>query len=207
MTMLKKKDTLIIYGCGGHARSVADVGVSNGLTNITFVDKNARDQETIFNFDVIKTLSHETKKPSIVAIGDNKERADLFDHLKENHHELVPLIAHDAYISPFAKIESGVFVGHHAHIGPNAKIDENTIINTRCVVEHDCVVGKHCHISINANLAGKSKIGDFVMVGAGATVIDFVQVCSHVMIGAGAVVVDDITEPGTYVGVPARRIK
>ena len=32
-------------------------------------------------------------------------------------------------------------------------------------------------------------------------------ICDNAVIGAGAVVTKDITEPGTYVGIPARKIK
>ena len=34
-----------------------------------------------------------------------------------------------------------------------------------------------------------------------------VTVCDDVVIGAGSVVTKDITEPGTYVGNPARRLR
>ena len=45
------------------------------------------------------------------------------------------------------------------------------------------------------------------MCGAGSTIIDKVKICDYVVIGAGAVVTDDITKPGIYVGIPARKIK
>lgn len=59
----------------------------------------------------------------------------------------------------------------------------------------------------NATICGRTTIGDNVLVGAGSTVIDKVNVCSGVVIGAGAVVTTDIVEQGEYVGIPARRIK
>ena len=37
--------------------------------------------------------------------------------------------------------------------------------------------------------------------------IDKISVCDNVIIGAGAVVIEDIMEAGTYVGIPAKRIK
>jgi acetyltransferase-like isoleucine patch superfamily enzyme len=49
-------------------------------------------------------------------------------------------------------------------------------------------------------------LGDRVSVGTNATVMP-VTVCDDVVIGAGAVVTKDITEPGTYVGNPARRLR
>ncbi|HSW93398.1 MAG TPA: NeuD/PglB/VioB family sugar acetyltransferase [Gammaproteobacteria bacterium] len=200
MSTLKK--SLVIYGCGGHARSLADVALSNGIEQLIFVDNDARDNEKQFGFDVVKNFSLEKTTECILALGDNKQRAALFDSLKNN---IISLISIHAHIGKNAEIAKGVFVGNGAHIGPNAKIGENTIINTHAVVEHDCVIGKHSHISVNAVVAGKSTVGDFVMIGTGATVIDRIKMCSHVTVGAGAVVVRDITEPGTYVGVPARK--
>ena len=45
------------------------------------------------------------------------------------------------------------------------------------------------------------------VIGAGATVSNNLQICGGCMIGAGAVVIKSITESGTYVGVPAEKIK
>ena len=45
------------------------------------------------------------------------------------------------------------------------------------------------------------------MLGIGAVVSNNCTVVSDCMIGAGSVVVRDITEPGTYAGVPVRKVK
>jgi UDP-N-acetylbacillosamine N-acetyltransferase len=197
-------NAFIIYGCGGHARSVADVCLFNDIEDLLFVDEQVREQEKLFGFDVVNLLPKHSL-PCIVAIGDNHKRAQLFTTLKNSHHLLSTVIAHDAYVSRHANLALGVFVGHAVHIGPNVSIDENTIINTRSIIEHDCKIGKHSHVSVNSVVAGRSQLGEFVMIGTGAVVINNVKICSHVTIGAGAVVIDDITEPGTYVGVPARK--
>ncbi len=49
-------------------------------------------------------------------------------------------------------------------------------------------------------------VGRDTFIGAGATIVNGVSICGGVIIGAGAVVVRDVTEPGTYAGVPAKRI-
>lgn len=41
----------------------------------------------------------------------------------------------------------------------------------------------------------------------GVIVSNDISICEDCMIGAGAVVVKNIDIPGTYVGVPAKRIK
>ena len=56
-------------------------------------------------------------------------------------------------------------------------------------------------------MSGGVSIGDHTFVGAGAVVIHGVRIVAGCLIGAGAVVTDDLTEPGTYVGAPARRIR
>lgn len=55
-------------------------------------------------------------------------------------------------------------------------------------------------------LAGAVKVGRGSWLGIGSIVSNNVNIISDSKIGAGAVVVRDITEPGTYVGVPVRRI-
>lgn len=55
-------------------------------------------------------------------------------------------------------------------------------------------------------LAGTVKVGRGSWLGIGSIVSNSVNIISDSKIGAGVVVVRDITEPGTYVGVPVRRI-
>lgn len=206
MKKSEEASALIIYGCGGHARSVADVALHNGIKHLIFVDKQAKKNEKLFEFDVINDFTEQYHDRCIVAIGDNQERSKIFDQLIKKNINVISLFSHNAYLGKNAQLDAGVFVGHAAHIGPNVKIGAATLINTHCIVEHDCLIGKYCHISVNAVVAGKTQIGDFVMIGAGATVIDRLHICSHVTIGAGSVVVQSINEPGTYVGIPAKRI-
>ena len=50
--MLQKSNSCIILGCGGHARSVADIALHNGFTDLIFVDDKANKEEFIFDFPV-----------------------------------------------------------------------------------------------------------------------------------------------------------
>ena len=69
------------------------------------------------------------------------------------------------------------------------------------------MIGDYCHIAVGARVAGTVRLGDNVWLGAGATIKNNVTLCADCIIRAGAVVVKDIKEPGTYVGVPAKKIK
>lgn len=198
-------DTLLIIGCGGHARSVADVAFSSGISNLAFWDVNARENETLFTFPVLSSESVLEKSNQIFcAIGDNQERSEYFKKFEEKN--IINIISKNTYIAPSSTLGRGVFIAHGAHVGPMAVIGDNTIINTHAVIEHECNIGKHSHISVNTTITGRCTIGDFVFVGAGAVLRDKISVCSNVTIGAGSVVVKDIIEPGIYVGSPARKI-
>lgn len=206
MQLSPNQTTLVIYGCGGHARSLADVALANGVNALLFVDENARAGEKLFDFPVVNQAEISATANYLVAIGDNHKRATVFQQLLDSDAPLTSLVAQSAYLGNEHTLGKNVFVAHRSHIGPRTSIGDNTIINTHSVIEHDCRIGKHTHISVNAVIAGSCQIGDYVMVGAGATVIDGIKIASNIIIGAGAVVVSDLTEPGTYVGVPAKKI-
>lgn len=199
---------LLILGFGGHARSVADVALAAGIPELLFVDANARDGESFLGHGVVR--EHAGRLPEewacIPAAGNNECRQRQFEEAHERGWPLATLVAPSASIGAGAIVGEGSFVAQHAHIGPMARIGKGAIINTGAAVEHECVVGEFVHVSVKATLAGRSRLGDFVFLGAGGTVIDSVEVGSRITIGAGGVVVDSIKSPGTYVGVPARRL-
>jgi UDP-N-acetylbacillosamine N-acetyltransferase len=196
---------LVIYGCGGHARSVVDVVLANAsYDSVCFVDDNAKEDETIFDIKVLRSWTGETTD-HFIAIGDNKLRK--IKHLELDENNLVSIISKTAHIGHRADIGKGVFIGNFCHIGPEAVIGKNSIINNGAVVEHEVRIGEHSHIGPNTTISGRCTIGELVFVGVGGTIKDYINICSNVTIGAGATVVNNITEPGVYVGTPARKIK
>jgi acetyltransferase-like isoleucine patch superfamily enzyme len=80
-------------------------------------------------------------------------------------------------------------------------------VNTNSTVEHDVRIDDWVHIAPGVTISGGVTIGRFSMIGAGATVIEGRQIASECIVGAGAIVVHDLTEPGVYIGSPARRIR
>ncbi|MEK7594267.1 MAG: NeuD/PglB/VioB family sugar acetyltransferase [Patescibacteria group bacterium] len=196
-------DAYVIYGCGGHARSVAEVILYNQPdAKLTFVDDAARPDEKIFGFDVVAD-SPASGGVGFVALGDNLKRQSICESLGDN---LTQVIAKDAHIGRDTELGAGCFVGHEAYTGPLVSVGEASIINTRAIVEHEVKIGRASQICPGVIIGGRTTIGDNVFVGLGATIIDGITICSDVIIGAGAVVVNNIDQPGTYVGVPARRI-
>ena len=200
------KNKIAIFGCGGHARSVADVILDSGDEIECFFDKMSQDEEKIFNIPCLKSDDIiSSTEVWHVALGDAEQRRIAAQQLISLGKQVVSVCSERAYLGKEAFLGQGVFIAHGAHIGPLSSIGDLTIINTGAVVEHEVVIGRCCHVSINSVVAGRAKIGDNVFVGAGAVIRDGVSVCGNVTLGAGAVVAKDILEPGIYVGIPCVR--
>lgn len=206
MTMSNK---LLIFGFGGHARSVADVALACGYGELVFVDECARSGENFLGHPVTPKIDPYIGRDWVIfpASGDNRKREMQCVIAQELGFSLVTLLSPKASIGAGASISAGCFVGHHAHVGPEARIGSGSIVNTSAVVEHESQIGNFCHVSVNATVAGRSKLGCRSMLGAGAVIIDGVDVCGNVILGAGAVICESISIPGVYAGVPAIKIK
>lgn len=111
----------------------------------------------------------------------------------------------------------GVLLGEHITIGANTTIHRAVFSDTRvdsychiganCNIGHNCFIGEGSMLTASICLAGSVRIGMNCWLGIGTLVVDGVKICANVKTGAGTVVTKDITEPGLYVGAPARRIK
>lgn len=101
----------------------------------------------------------------------------------------------------------------------NIDIRENSL-GTRTVIYHPNVIinghatiGNNCKFHGNNCVGNSGKtgetpiIGNNVDIGYGSSIIGDVVIADNVIIGAGAVVNKSIVSSGTYVGIPARKVK
>lgn len=105
----------------------------------------------------------------------------------------------------------------------NLTVGPGTFLNVGCFLElvapisigRDCQLGMQVMVVTSHHTSNVDKqplgrpvvIGDRAWIGARATILPGVTIGDDVVIAAGTVVSKDCTEPGTYAGVPARRIK
>ena len=194
---------LIIIGASGHGKVIADIALRNGYTDIVFLDDNENIKECA-GFPVIGVTSEAPflDGDKIVAIGNEETREKIQSEI-----ETVTLIHPNAVIGRRVKVGEGSVIMAGAVINPGAKICRGVIVNTCSSVDHDCVLKDFCHIGVGAHLAGTVIVGETSFVGVGTAVINNITIGDGVTVGAGAAVVKNLTETGTYVGVPARKIK
>ena len=147
---------------------------------------------------------------ALVTIGQTRDsalRRRVFEDLLQCGARLPVVSAATAYRSKHSVIARGTILMHRVVVGPDSRIGENTIVNTGASIDHGAVVGSHCHISTGACINGDCRVGDNVLVGSNATLMQGIVVVSDTIVGAASVVVRSLTDPGIYVGNPARRIR
>lgn len=204
------KDKLIIIGASGHGKVVADIAIKmNKWQSFAFLDDD-ESIKTSMGLEVIgKTADAFTYKDEadfFVAIGNNAVRERVQVKLIEQGLNVLSLIHPSAVIGTDVEIGIGTAVMAGVVINSSTRIGKGCIINTSASLDHDNVIEDYVHISPGVNIAGTVKVGKGSWIGIGSVVSNNVNICSGCKVGAGAVVVKDITEPGTYVGVPVRKI-
>ena len=188
---------VIVIGASGHGRVIADIVRANGDNVLGFLD----DDESKETLGKISDYVSYRDAEFVIGIGNTAVRKKFAELPLKWYSAIHP----SAIIATSAEIGEGSVVMPNAVINAGAKIGKHCIINSGAVVEHDNTIGDYSHVSVGAKLGGTVEVGNSVWIGIGATVINNVSVCDGAFIGAGAVVVKNITEPGTYIGIPAKR--
>lgn len=199
---------LIIIGAGGHGKVVADIAKLTGYDEICFLADGCEVSE-VMGYRVLggTELIPELDGDFFVGIGNAQTRKKFMQQLEKAHKNIAVLVHPNATVADSCVLGAGTVVMAGAVINPDSKIGKGSIINTCASVDHDNILGDFVHVSVGAHLAGAVTVGNDAWIGVGAAVNNCISITSGCMIGSGAVVVRDITESGTYVGVPARKIK
>ncbi|MBM4463737.1 MAG: gamma carbonic anhydrase family protein [Chloroflexi bacterium] len=126
-----------------------------------------------------------------------------------------PRIASSAFVSEAAHVIGDVEIGENCSVWPGAiirgdfttvKIGNNTQIEDNCVVHagSPVVIGDNVHVGHGA-VIHCSRIGDSVLIGSNATLLDDAEIGDRCVVAANCVVSQGMKIPnGSFVaGVPA----
>lgn len=204
------KNKLLIIGASGHGKVVADVALKmNKWQSIAFLDDN-ESVKLSMGIEVIgksaDAFNYIDNYDLFVGIGNNSIREQIQGKLEAEGASLPTLIHPSAVIGEQVELGVGTVVMAGAVINCCTTIRKGCIINTGSTIDHDNVIEDYVHISPGVHLAGTVKVGRGTWLGIGSVVNNNINIINSCKIGAGAVVIRDITEAGTYVGIPVRRV-
>ena len=187
-------NTLAIIGSGGFGSEVELWALHSIWDKTIFYvsDQYCTDEQPL------STLPKDM--PAVIAIGNPQARQKIDEQINAKAQVIHPTAIYEAnnyglILCPYAVITTNVKIGKHLHM------------NLHSDIGHDCIIGDYVTLAPGARISGKCKIGNCVYIGTNAMIREGAKVCDNVTIGAGSVVLKDITEPGVYVGVPAKKIK
>jgi sugar O-acyltransferase (sialic acid O-acetyltransferase NeuD family) len=201
----------MIIGGGGHGRVVAEAAQLGGrFDRVAVIDEKAIENWRLPFVDCFASERELGATPDawsfVVAIGHAPTRRRLFASYSLAGFRPACVLHPAAAVSRSADVEDGAVILAGAVVASLARIGQGAIVNHNAVVEHDCQVAAFAHVAPGGVMAGGSSLGEDSFLGACASIRHGVTVAGGITIGNGAAVSRSLEEPGTYLGVPARRL-
>tara|TARA_R100000935_G_scaffold9921_3_gene19912 strand:- start:10225 stop:10842 length:618 start_codon:yes stop_codon:yes gene_type:complete len=205
---------MLIVGAKGHATEVLDILKEKyDLDRLFFFDnmKN-HDVGNFFGFPIIDNYEKVANlflsdKRFYLALGGTLRRKCLVLKMNSLGGELCSIISKRSYTSCNSKIGKGVNIMSFSSVYGDAVVGEGVLLNSYASIHHGSNVGIYTEISPGARILGNCKIGKSCSIGTNATILPNISITDNTIVGAGSVITKNIEIAGTYVGVPAKRIK
>ena len=204
---------LVIYGAGGHGRSLAALIRTLGTYDLVgFLDDGVDAGQMVLRLpvlgggDELKNLAREGVRLAVNGIGgiaDLSVRLSAFERLRAAGFHCPGVVHPTAFIEDSAELEDGTQVFPFAYVGTEVVVGYGCIVNTGAIVSHNCLLSRYVNLSPGATLAGGVSVGEESLVGMQATVNLNVRIGKGAQIGNGATVKADVPDGGI---VPAGTI-
>lgn len=190
-----------LIGSGGHADEVeSQIGIKfhRFVSDEYFENLEHTSPMSKFNAEEYEVM---------IAIGDSNKRYEVMKQL--------PLgTKYFSFIHPtaiiFGKnviIGEGSFIGAYSLLTTNIDLGKHSILNRGVHIGHDCKIDDFFSAMPGSIVSGNVTIGKKFYLGTNSSVREKIKICNNVVIGLNSGVVNNITQEGTYVGVPALKIK
>lgn len=142
----------------------------------------------------------------VIAIANINSKLLIYNKLK-NKVTFYSFISEDALIGPDVEIGHGAIICPGVKLGPGLKMGKMVSVNVNSVLGHDAVIGDFTSIMPSVDVGGGARIGNKVYIATKAVVSPLINICEESYLGVGSINIKNTTEPGTYFGNPARRMR
>jgi len=120
------------------------------------------------------------------------------------HRHRVPAQPFRFLIERLTEITTGISIPAECTIGPGLRIHHfgGIILHPSVVIGEHCTIYHHVTIGDRGGKGRAARIGDHVLLGAGAKIIGEIVIGNHCRIGANAVVNQDVPDHSIVFGNP-----
>lgn len=162
--------SLLILGCGGHGKVVAEIAEDVGYEKIDFLDDNhPKAIGKINDFEKFKGQYED----AFVGLGNNKLRDELMQNLKDCGYEIPVLVHPSAYVSRTATIGIGTVIEPKAIVNANSCVGDGCIISVGAIVDHDVKIGSFCHVNAGSIIKAGAVVENFRKLEAGEVLLGY----------------------------------
>lgn len=210
-------EDIVILGAGGFGREIQwlieRINQKDEKWNILgYIDDGVATGTVIDGYSVLGTtewLIERLEKIAVaVAVGNSVIRKKIINKLLENNKlEFPNLIDPSVLMSSRIDLGKGNLICAGTILTVDIKIGDFNIVNLDCTIGHDVEFTSFVTVYPSVNVSGCVQVGELTELGTGTQIIQGKEISDHVIVGAGSVVVKDLKEAGTYVGIPAKKIK
>jgi sugar O-acyltransferase (sialic acid O-acetyltransferase NeuD family) len=195
-----------IIGAGGFGREVYwSLPLMQRITAKFFVDDKYWDDSNPLILPISKF--NPTEYEVVVAIGDPIDRFNMIQNLPKDTKYFTHIDASVEILDPNVEIGEGSIICAGCILTTNIKLGKHAHLNLQTTIGHDCEIGDYFTTAPGVKVSGNCNIGNSVYIGTNASVKQQISIIDSTTIGMNAAVVKNIEQSGTYVGVPAKRIK
>ena len=193
-------------GAGGFAREVGVLLQHLGLEEEWegFIDVNSEKKEISDRPVWTEDYFHPDKFRLVIGIGSPQIRQKIVSKLPIET-EYLTLIHPSVIRSATVEIGSGSVICAGCVLTTNIQIGSHVHLNLHTTIGHDAVIEDFVTTAPAVNINGNCRVGKAAYLGTQVAMKQGTEIGPGIKVGMGAVVVKDLLEPGTYMGVPARR--
>jgi len=207
------KNVLAIIGAGDLGQHIAHYArLTEDFTAIVFVDDimsagSHNFGEVLGGLSQIKKLIRTNEIQNLlIGIGYKhmQKRKELYEMYKSSLR--IPNIIHPScYVDSSAIIGKGNILLPGCIIDKGCKIGNNIFFNPGTIIAHDCEIQDNAFFGAGVNISSFVRTGSCCFFGTGTSTVNGITIGDNINTGAGTIVTANINEPGTYVGIPARK--
>jgi sugar O-acyltransferase (sialic acid O-acetyltransferase NeuD family) len=205
-----KTKTWTIFGAGGLICDIIDAIESRGQQT-KIVVLNMELDRNILNkipesIHIIKLNKFQPTTDYYFLGFVDPNKIPLLESLRKYNLTFSNVIHSFSSVSQSVKMGQGNFINAGVVLASRVELGNFNFVNRTASIGHDTKILNYNHFGPGCTIASTCIIGNRNCLCTSSAVIPAREIKDNITVGAGGVVIENIVDPGTYVGVPVRKL-
>lgn len=167
--------------------------------------QGVKSRNVFYESDFLKKFAPSENVSLFLGVGSPEVNTKLIN--KFGDFDFPNLIHRDVKLDESIKLGKGNIFSRGVNFSMDIIVGSFNIFNALSTIGHDVNIGNCNVFNPLSNIAGGVQIGNCNLFGSSSTVLQYLKIGNENTVGAGGLVTKEISDNGTYVGVPCKKIK